>query len=79
MKDKGLRAGYRGLQAYLRRSMPAEELDARRQAALGLCKLRGLVQERVDEENEDGEVRLESAAADGVGAGDLKLLVAAGA
>ena len=33
----------------------------------------------MDEENEDGEVQLESAAADGVGAGDLKLLVAAGA
>jgi hypothetical protein len=79
LQDFSLRKGYRGLQAYLRRGMPLGECSSRRDKALDLCKLRGLVQERVDEENVDGEARLVSAAADGVAAGDLKLLMAAGA
>ncbi len=77
LKDFSLRKGYRGLQAYLKHGMTAK--DGPEKTALRLCKLRGLVRERVAEENEDGEARLVSCAADGVGANDLKLLLAAGA
>ena len=51
----------------------------RREVALELCRVKGLVQRGADEVNEYGEARLLTAAAEGWRPRDLRLLVAAGA
>ena len=80
--DRPLRTSHRDLIASLKRALaalPINDRHARRAAALGLCKLRGVVEESVDETNEAGEDVLTRAAADGLGGTDFKMmLVAAG-
>ena len=49
----------------------------RRMAAAEVCKLRGLVRDRIDETNDIGEGPLLAAAADGAGPGDLRALILA--
>ncbi len=46
---------------------------------VALCKMRGLINDDVNEMNELSETRLISAAAEGVSMAELKLLVQAGA
>ncbi len=46
---------------------------------VALCKMRGLINDDVNEKNELSETRLISAAAEGVSMAELKLLVQAGA
>jgi hypothetical protein len=77
MPKKSLRDGHRGLIAYRMGVMAGEAGEQQPATALKLCKLRGLVRERADETNEDGEARLTAAAADGLSPADLRLLVAA--
>ena len=60
--------------------MQSKEGQKRRQAAFEVCKLRLLVRDRIDEENENHERPLLTAAADGAGLQDLKaLIIASGA
>jgi hypothetical protein len=56
----------------------ANSAEERRAAALAVCKARGLVQKRIDED-QDGEDPLVAAAADGAAAADIRFLVSAGA
>ena len=75
-----IRTAQRQLIAYLHRSMQSKEGQKRRQAAFEVCKLRLLVRDRIDEENENHERPLLTAAADGAGLQDLKaLIIASGA
>ena len=79
--EMSLQDAHRALIAFRARAMAAlEEGEARRAAALGLCQLKGLVVERIDEPSRAGETPLVRAAADGtVGPAALALLLAAGA
>ena len=77
--DKSLRIAHRELVAFLKRLIPANSSEARRGPALVVCKARGLIEDSVSEANMEGEDRLTSASADGLGAADLLLLIAAGA
>jgi hypothetical protein len=74
-----LRDAHRGWTAFLKRQMPTDDCKERRSTALSVCLLRGLLRKDVHETNESGETRLVSAAADGAGAEDILLLIAAGA
>ena len=75
-----LQDAHRALIEYLSRSMTGLAETERRGLALRLCKLRGLVRERIDEASSAGEAPLVRAAADGgVGPSALGLLIAAGA
>ena len=75
-----LRTAHRDLIAFLKRGLaclPAKDCATRRVAAERLCKLRGLLENSVEETNEVGEDRLTCAAADGVAGIDLQMLLAA--
>jgi hypothetical protein len=75
-----LQDAHRQLAAFRARRMRALEGAARRAAALGQCRLLGLVVERVDEESRAGETPLVRAVAGGVvGLAGIALLVEAGA
>ena len=74
-----LRVAHRGLLAFLKRKMQSKQGAARQAAGVEVSKLKGLLQEGVDERNELGEPRLVQAAADGLGKADLQLLMDAGA
>ena len=75
--NRPLRAAYRDRISYLKKELRALGGEARRAAALDLCKMRGLVEEGVEEVNEAGEDCLTCAAADGHAAADLGVLIAA--
>ncbi len=75
-----LREAHRALISFLWRSMAAFDGEQRRAVALRLCRLQGLVLERIDEINQDGEAPLASATASGtVSAPAIRLLAVAGA
>ncbi len=77
--DYSLRKAHRHLTAYLVCAMTSADTKERRQnAALEVCKVRGLLRSRVDEANNDGEPPLVAAAADGAAAADIRMLIAAG-
>jgi len=71
--------GHRLLQSYLKHQLSNASPADRQCAAQQLCKARGLIRSDPNEEDENGESRLLSAAAEGVSADDLCILVAAGA
>ena len=71
-----LRVAHRLRIAYLERKLPREE--SRVQAALELCRVKGLIQNSVQEMNDLHEVRIISAAAEDVSCRSLSLLVQAG-
>ena len=72
-----LRVAHRKLIGFLSRSMQSKTDWERRMAAAEVCKLRGLVRDRIDETNDIGEGPLLAAAADGAGPGDLRALILA--
>ncbi len=76
-----LKDAHRHYLSFLRRRLLGNN-EAKRETALEICKLKGLVENSVDERDEDdsdtGETKLSSASADGVGADDLELLLEAG-
>jgi hypothetical protein len=75
-----LHDAHRALAAFRARGMRTLESAARRAAALWLCRLKGLVVERIDEVSRAGETPLVRAAADGtVGPAAIALLIEAGA
>ena len=80
LHGRALRTVHRQRIAYLGR-MLALEADgaARRERALELCRVKGLVEAGVEEANELGESRLVAAAAEGRSPADVRLLVAAAA
>jgi hypothetical protein len=75
--NRPLRVAHRDHVAFLKTALRALGGGARCAAALGLCKMRGLVEESVEEVNEVGEDSLTCAAADGQAAADLGVLIAA--
>ncbi len=75
--DETVRYGHRGWIDYLERMLPRS--DKGKEAALTLCRIKGLVKISADETNDLGEVRIISAAASGVSAKNLKLLIQADA
>ena len=77
--DMQLLDAHRALAALRARAMLALEGAARRGAALRLCKLKGLVVERIDETSLAGETPLVRAVADGAGPSAIALLIEAGA
>ncbi len=82
MMPMPLRDSHRARMAFLAKSMRALAPDdgARRAAALQLCQLQGLVVERIDERNAEGETPLDCAAAEGsAGRATIRLLIEAGA
>jgi hypothetical protein len=91
VQEYSLRGAHRRLIAYLERKLGKAATKAdflnvaaietaeskSRQAALEVCKARGLLQTRIDEVNESCETPLVAAAADGASTADIRLLIAA--
>ena len=75
----GLRDAIRGYISLLKMKLAGAACEGRRGAALEVLKLRGVVEARVHDEDADGETTLVRAAADGLSAEDLRLLIVAGA
>ena len=74
-----LHDAHRKFLGLLTKNMQLEKHEAKKQTALELCRLKGLVVTSVDEidDVEQGETKLESAAADGVSTSDLQLMIKA--
>jgi hypothetical protein len=79
LESVSLRNAHRKYLGFLRKSMLVQSREQRRDTALKMCSLKGLIATDVDEVDDIdlGETKLESASADGVGSGDLKLLIQA--
>lgn len=80
VRDRPLRRAHREYQMILEQRLASsgEPPEKRRQMALDLCRMKGLVSSTVDERNEMKEDRLQQAAAEGAGEATLRLLVLAG-
>jgi ankyrin repeat protein len=76
--ESKLRIAHRARIDYMETLMLGKQGEDRKKIALDLCRLKGLLIESINEENEIGESRIEQAAADGADARTLKLLVYAG-
>ena len=77
-QTKYLRTAHREYVTYLEKTLPRGGAE-RREAALALCRIKGLIERSVAEKNQLGETRLMNIAAEGGSAKDLRLLQAAGA
>lgn len=76
---ESLRLCHRQYLGYLKQSiLTATDDDVKRGLALDFLKAKGLIQSRVDETNEAGEVVIISASADGWTAEDMQVLIIAG-
>jgi hypothetical protein len=72
--DYPLRRAHRSRIAFLLRTLPTDS-EKRKEAAVRLCQLKGLLRESVDDKNEMGETRILWAAAEGLSGLDLGLLL----
>ncbi len=81
VRDRPLRRAHREFLMILERRLASSSagMVERRNEALELCRMRGLVSSTVNERNEIEEDRLQQAAAEGAGPAALRLLVLAGA
>jgi ankyrin repeat protein len=79
MEDISINDAHQQLLGFLKKRMQNEDLNARRDTAVKICKLRGILGEIDHEQNDLGqwETRLTSAAAEGIRSNDLKLLLVA--
>jgi ankyrin repeat protein len=77
--DEPMRLSHRRYVAYLERTLAAKTEGGKREAALKLCRIKGLLEGSLDDRNDLGENRIISAAAEGRDERDLTLLVLAGA
>ena len=77
--EEPMRLAHRRYVAYLERTLSAARGEGRREAALRLCRIKGLLQGSLDDPNDLGESRIISAAAEGRDGRDLALLALAGA
>jgi ankyrin repeat protein len=80
LEDVSLHDAHQQLLGFLRKRMQHGDAQERRASVIDICKLRGLLDQGVDDMHgmKQWETRLISAAADGISSNDLELLLEAG-